>query len=136
MKRKDLKNINSEFEQVLTLNTNARNRVYVMANTELVHLYFNVGKLVAEKIEQCEWGEGTVNVLASFIQSKILNLSGFNRRGLYRMKQFYKTYSSPQFLSTMLTQIQPAENEDSVFVSAVPTQIQNKKNKVQPNTYC
>src|SRR6218665_374658 len=30
--------------------------------------------------------------LADFIASKHPELSGFNRRGLYRMKQFYETY--------------------------------------------
>lgn len=32
-------------------------------------------------------------------------IKGFNRRGLYRMKQFYETYKGNEFVSTLLTQI-------------------------------
>ena len=32
-------------------------------------------------------------------------VKGFNRRGLYRMKQFYETYKDKEFVSTLLTQI-------------------------------
>lgn len=47
---KKIKNTNQEFEQILTLITEARNRVYSKANSELVLLYFNVGKVVSEKV--------------------------------------------------------------------------------------
>lgn len=30
---------------------------------------------------------------------------GFNRRGLYRMKQFYKTYKDDEFVTPLVTQI-------------------------------
>ena len=33
------------------------------------------------------------------------SLKGFNRRGIYRMKQFYETYKDFEFVSTLLTQI-------------------------------
>ena len=150
MNKKEVININTDFEQILLLITDARNRVLVKANAELVLLYFNVGKFVASKIEQGTWGDGTVNELATFIQSKMPNLSGFNRRGLYRMKQFYETYKpnsdvfklwqniqaqkvSPtatqlnilqnEKVSAPLTQLQVNENQYDTFVSAVLTQI-------------
>ena len=31
-------------------------------------------------------------------------VKGFNRRGLYRMKQFFETYKDKNFVSTLLTQ--------------------------------
>ena len=33
------------------------------------------------------------------------DLKGFNRRGLYRMKQFYETYSDDKFVTAVLSQI-------------------------------
>lgn len=69
-------------------------------------LYFNVGQLVSEKVNGGNWGENTVQGLADFIALKQPELAGFNRRGLYRMKQFYETYSNPVFVSTLLTQLQ------------------------------
>lgn len=113
--------LSKDFEQILTLITEARNRVYSKANSELVLLYFNVGKIVSDRVSAGNWGENTVQQLSDFIQSKIPNLSGFNRRGLYRMKQFYEVYSDNQFVSTTMTQLQNIDNKGNKIVSAVPT---------------
>jgi hypothetical protein len=44
--------------------------------------------------------------ISSFPGSKNCpEIKGFNRRGLYRMKQFYETYKDNEFVSTLLTQI-------------------------------
>lgn len=126
---KKIKNTNQDFEQILSLITEARNRVYRKANSELVLLYFNVGKVVSESVKAGKWGENTVQELADFIQAKIPNLSGFNRRGLYRMKQFFETYSDNKFVSTVMTQIQTIDNKGSKIVSAMPTQLEIKKKK-------
>jgi predicted nuclease of restriction endonuclease-like (RecB) superfamily len=129
-------NEHRDFEHILTLINEARNRVYSKANSELVMLYFNVGKIVSDKVSAGNWGENTVQQLADFIQSRMPSLSGFNRRGLYRMKQFYEVYSvdSKVFklwletvitkVSTPLTQLQITENKHHKFVSTVVTQIQ------------
>lgn len=115
---------NKEFEQILSLVQNARNRIFSKANTELILLYFNVGKIVSEKVNNGNWGDNTVQELADFIAAKQPELNGFNRRGLYRMKQFYETYTNPQFVSTASTLLQTTENETTEFVTTLLTQIQ------------
>lgn len=138
--------IHTEFEQILSLITEARNRVYSKANSELVLLYFDVGKVVSDKVNAGNWGENTVQQLADFIQSKVPNLSGFNRRGLYRMKQFFELYTlnsevfklwldttkvsppatqieSGKKVSAVRTQLQDNDNQHNKFVSSVLTQI-------------
>ena len=51
-------------------------------------------------------GRKIVIRLAEFMQKRYPNLPGFNKRGLYRMKQFYETYKDyPEIVSTLLTQI-------------------------------
>ncbi|MGC4233806.1 MAG: DUF1016 N-terminal domain-containing protein [Niabella sp.] len=112
-----------DFEHILTLITEARNRVYTKANSELVLLYFNVGKVVSDRVNTGKWGENTVQQLADFIQSKAPALSGFNRRGLYRMKQFFEVYSGKEIVSTVMTLLQRNENEAIKFVSSAMTQI-------------
>ncbi len=64
-----------------------------------------MGKFVSEKVERAEWGEGVVDRLAQFINDNHPEIKGFNRRGLYRMKQFYKTYKDSEFVSPLVTQI-------------------------------
>ena len=130
---KEITYSNRDFEHILSLITEARNRVYVKANSELVLLYFNVGEIVSRKVNAGNWGENTVQQLADFIQSKMPNLSGFNRRGLYRMKQFFELYTpesdvfklwlNTQKVSAVGTQLQNNDNQYDKFVSAVLTRI-------------
>ena len=118
-----IKNTLSDFEQVIIMINDARNRVYSKANAELVMLYFNSGKIVSEKVLAGNWGDGTVNDLADYIAERQPLLKGFNRRGLYRMKQFYEVYSDSEIVSPLMTQFQDAVNERYKFVSALLTQI-------------
>lgn len=144
---KEIKNINEDFEQILLLIQEARSRVYAKANSELVLLYFNVGKVVSQKVKAGNWGENTVQELANFIATKQPELSGFNRRGLYRMKQFYETYhiGSECFLlwisinnskgSLSATQLQAIDNKEDIKVSAVPTLLPNLEYVSQLGTH-
>jgi len=72
-------------------------------------------------------------------------MSGFNRRGLYRMKQFYETYSvgsdfhhwlnvhvgggQTPFVPPTATYFIPAQKSDNSIVSSLPTQLQNIDNQ-------
>jgi predicted nuclease of restriction endonuclease-like (RecB) superfamily len=134
--------MNADFEHILELIQEARNRVYAKANSELVVLYFNVGNVVSERVNAGNWGENIVQELANYIAAKQPQLSGFNRRGLYRMKQFYETYTDVDFLSalslllqnenrqldtkvsTALSQLKTADDLAAAFVSTVLSQMQ------------
>lgn len=135
----------SEFENILQLITEARNRAFSKVNAELVMLYFNVGNIVSEKVANGIWGEGTVDELSKYIAAKMPGMSGFNRRGLYRMKQFYETYSpnsdcykfwKDAYLGKKILNVSPtathlenSKNSDPVFVSPLATQIQTTENE-------
>src|SRR5260221_4189183 len=122
---------NKEFEQVAILIEEAMNRTFHKVNEELVLLYFKVGNIVSAKVSEGIWGENTVGELANYIQNKFDGFSGFTRRGLYRMKQFYEVYSSAEFVSPVATQLEAylAGNKQNVKVSALPTQIPAPKSK-------
>lgn len=121
----------SEFENIIKLIEEARSRAFSKVNVELVLLYFNVGKIVSLKVDDGVWGEGTVDELAKYINTKLPNLSGFNRRGLYRMKQFYETYSDSEFVSPLATQLETYFNsiEDSAKMSSLLAQLKESKSK-------
>lgn len=128
-----LNSMNTEFKQVVILIEESRNRAFQKVNEELVLLYYKVGNLVSEKVSNGVWGDRTVDELADFIQENCPGLKGFNRRGLYRMKQFYETYSSPEFLSRLSSQLENyfnSENNNSK-VSPLSTQIFESKSKNQ-----
>jgi predicted nuclease of restriction endonuclease-like (RecB) superfamily len=114
-----------DFESIVTLINEARNRAYSKVNEELVLLYFNVGRIVSEKVSSGFWGDGTVDELANFIVAKMPGIGGFNRRGLYRMKQFFDIYSDPDFVSPVAAQLEKylSSIDKKSIVSALPTQL-------------
>ncbi len=120
----------SDFLNILRLIEESRNRAFQKVNEELVLLYFHVGETISNKVTLGSWGENTVDELANFIADKFPGLKGFNRRGLYRMKQFYETYTDAEFVSTLVTQLQINEDEDIIIVSPPVTQFVGAKNQV------
>ena len=54
-------------------------------------------------------GDKTVDELANFIQNQHPELKGFNRRGLYRMRQFFETYKDAEMVSLTRTPLQSIE---------------------------
>ena len=99
------KNIEESFEAVVSMIMTSRTNAMKAVNTELVNLYWNVGKYISEKIASTEWGNKIVDSLAVYINETYPDIRGFTRRGLYRMKQFFETYRDNQNVSTLLTQI-------------------------------
>lgn len=100
-----MNDLSKDFINVVNLIQEARENAIRKVNEELIMLYWNVGKYISEQLESQNWGSSYVDELASFISKNCPEVKGFNRRGLYRMKQFYETYKDNQFVSTLLTQI-------------------------------
>jgi predicted nuclease of restriction endonuclease-like (RecB) superfamily len=100
-----MNDLSKDFINVVNLIQEARDNAIRKVNEELILLYWNVGKYISEQLESQKWGSSYVDELASFISENCPEVKGFNRRGLYRMKQFYETYKEKEFVSTLLTQI-------------------------------
>lgn len=124
-----MKRQHTEFENIVVLIQEARNRAFSKVNAELVLLYYSVGKIVSEKVAAGAWGEGTVDQLAKYIAAKLPGLSGFNRRGLYRMKQFFETYSIEQFVSPVATHLRSylTNNSAPSKMSETTVQLPNER---------
>lgn len=105
-----LKKINTEknnnhFEEIIMIVENAKERAYRKVNEELILMYQEVGKYISQKTKEASYGSGFVDNVAEFFSTNYPELKGFNRRGLYRMKQFYELYSNDEKVSTLLTQL-------------------------------
>ena len=51
------------------------------------------------------FGDKVIDEVAAYIATANPGVKGFNRRGLYRMKQFYETYKDDEFVTPLVTQI-------------------------------
>jgi len=93
------------FAEVVNLIEQARQHAYQAVNTELVGLYWQIGKYISGKLEAAEWGEGVVDQLAQHLERTLPGLRGFTRRNLFRMRQFFEAYAGDEKVSALLTQL-------------------------------
>lgn len=123
--------MDKRFIDFIQLIQQSRNNAIKAVNIELINLYWNIGAYFQLKLSVAEWGDKTVNELADFIQKNNPELKGFNRRGLYRMVQFYETYVNTQIVSTARTQIQNTEKQETKIVATVGRQLQTQPQDIR-----
>ena len=98
-------NKNNNFSEIISIIENAKSRAFKAVNAELITMYFEVGKCLSDLCSKTKFGDKVINDVEKYIKEINPNIKGFNRRGLYRMKQFYDLYKDDEFVSTLLTQI-------------------------------
>lgn len=94
-----------DFGTVISIIENAKGRALKAVNAELIHMYWEIGKYLSQLCVKSSFGDKVIDEVASYISKAAPTVKGFNRRGLYRMKQFYETYRDDEFVSALLTQI-------------------------------
>ena len=76
----------------------------------MISLYWDFGEYISEKTKDASWGSKIIDKLEEFMKKTYPNLKGFNKRGLYRMKQFYETYKDNKIVSPLVTQFSWSNN--------------------------
>lgn len=93
------------FDEIISIIDNARSRALKAVNAELIQMYWSVGEYLSALCASSGFGDKVIDEVASFIAQTNPGIKGFNRRGLYRMKQFYETYKDDEFVTPLVTQI-------------------------------
>lgn len=97
--------MNTSFSQLVNIITSARENAFRKVNEELIRMYWKVGEFLSKEAEKASFGDAYMDSVANYIQKSFPGIKGFNRRGLYRMKQFFETYENDVFVTTLLTQV-------------------------------
>lgn len=119
----------TQFTQIVGLIQEARTKAFSAVNTELINVYWKVGAYISHQLQQAAWGEKTVTELAAYIKRNHPDIKGFNRPGLYRMKQFYETYAGTVIVSSATRRLQSSENHDDLIVSSLMSQLDLSRQK-------
>lgn len=93
------------FEEIVGMIDAARERAWRAVNSELVALYWEIGRWLSERRARAEWGDKIVANAAEYLASKRPDLKGYTRRTLYRMLEFYETYKDDEIVTPVVTQI-------------------------------
>jgi predicted nuclease of restriction endonuclease-like (RecB) superfamily len=74
-------------------------------NTELVRLYWDIGRMIVERQAGETWGKAIVQQLAGDLQREFPGVGGFSASNLWRMKGFFETYQGIQKLAPLVREI-------------------------------
>ena len=97
----------------------ARNKVALSINAQLLELYWNIGKDIAEKQQASTWGSGFIEQVARDLRHEFPDMTGFSRRNLYAIRQWYLFYVSQfKFVPQAVAQIPWGHNRMIVSKTA------------------
>lgn len=96
---------NEDFSEIISIIETAKMRALKAVNTELITMYYEVGKYLSELCSNSKFGDKVINDVEMYISKNNPTIKGFNRRGLYRMKQFYELYKDDELVTPLVTQI-------------------------------
>lgn len=66
----------------------------VTVNTELIKLYWELGKQMVEKQETAKWGTGFIDQLSKDLKAEFPEMKGFSKRNLEIVRQWYLFYTN------------------------------------------
>lgn len=70
-----------------------RNKLAFSLNTQILELYWEIGRDIAERQEKSGWGSGFIERIATELKHEFPEIKGFSRRNVYAILQWYKFYS-------------------------------------------
>ena len=100
-------------DEYRTLIADLKNRIQaaqikaaVTVNTQLIALYWDIGKQIAERQQASGWGDAVIEQIAGDLTREFQNMKGFSRANLYRMTRFYAFYAGQEeFVAQAVRQI-------------------------------
>ncbi len=96
--------INNVFDNIKELVINSRNKVYSAVNTEMLNLYWNIGKAIMEiqqGDERASYGDAVLDKLSQKLTNEFGK--GFSSRNLRTMRKFYLMYPIWKTVSAKLS---------------------------------
>ena len=66
-------------------------------NSELIQLYWDLGKQIVEKQENTKWGSGFIEQLSRDLKSEFPEISAFSAKNLRYCKSFFEYLGNPDF---------------------------------------
>ena len=81
-------------------------------NSQLIELYWDLGKQIVEKQEKAKWGSGFIDQLSADLKTEFPNVSGFSAYNLRRCRAFYLFYENT---TSIWEQLVPKFNITNLF---------------------
>ena len=73
----------------------AQTQAVLAVNSELVRLYWDIGRIIDARQKLEGWGAAVIPRLARELKNEMPELKGFSERNIGRMIAFYREYPDP-----------------------------------------
>ena len=97
-------NVNKLYDDIKYLIEQSKNKVYKTVNTEMINLYWNIGKMIVEKQvgqKRAKYGDYLIEKNSTQLTNEFGK--GFSTRNLKRMRKLYLLYPKRTTLLSQLT---------------------------------
>ena len=84
---------------------NSRIQAVKAVNSELINLYWIIGKLILERQKEHGWGKSIVEKLSKDLQHEMPLQTGFSSRNLWDMRRLYERYQNEPKLRQVVAEI-------------------------------
>jgi len=88
----------------------SQTRAIAAANTELVMLYWTIGRDILERQDKQGWGSKVVDRLASDLKREFPDMKGYSRSNLMNMRNFAEAWSNKLIVQTVSGQLSWSHN--------------------------
>lgn len=88
----------------------ARTRAALAVNSELILLYWQIGRDILERQEREGWGTKVIERLATDLRAEFTDMKGFSRANLMYMRSFAATWESEEIVQQLVGQIPWGQN--------------------------
>lgn len=118
LSRHDLKNYADLLGQIRVRIRQAQTRAVLSANTEMIRLYWDVGRLLASKQIAEGWGAGVIPRLAADLKNELPEQKGFSERNLKYMIRFAREYPESSIVQQPAAQL-PSDDASPIVQQPV-----------------
>jgi predicted nuclease of restriction endonuclease-like (RecB) superfamily len=87
------------------------------ANTEMLSLYYAIGKYISYHTRNDAWGTNAIEVISNNLQKSLPGLRGFSPGNMRKMRQFYEQWSNLTKCSPSASELQRADNEEDISIN-------------------
>jgi len=95
----------SFLEQLKSRVSQAQLKASLAVNSELILLYWDIGKSIVEKQEKEDWKAQVIERLCKDLQSAFPGIQGFSRANIFRMRAFYLAYAKVAQAARLLNEL-------------------------------
>ena len=83
----------------------AQIRAAFSANTEMILMYWDIGRMIHQRQQMEGWGAGIIPRLARDIRNELPEVKGFSERNIGYMIRFFREYGEPPILQQAVAKL-------------------------------